>query len=102
MTDARQQTVFDFKYNDGWHNITDGDGFTLTIRNARTDPAQLGEKSSWQASATEDGTPGGADPGPVLGSVVINEVLTHTDDSVTGDWIELLNTTDADLDLGGW
>jgi hypothetical protein len=36
-----------------------------------------------------------------LTTVRINEVLTHTD-LPTGDWVELYNTTDEPIDVGGW
>jgi len=49
------------------------------------------------------GSPGYDDSGlvPPPGSVVINEVLAHShlDDP---DWIELYNTTDQPIHLGGW
>ena len=38
-------------------------------------------------------------------AIIINEVLAHTDVSGApdyGDWIELRNTTGADINLGGW
>ena len=38
---------------------------------------------------------------PRYGSIIINEVLAHQD-IVTGDWIELHNTTDTPIDIGGW
>ena len=31
LQDADGQTILDFEYKDGWHTITDGDGFSLTI-----------------------------------------------------------------------
>ena len=38
-------------------------------------------------------------PGP--GAVLINEALAHSD-NLLGDWIELRNTTAADIDVGNW
>jgi hypothetical protein len=31
LEDAAGRTILDFEYKDGWHSITDGDGFSLTI-----------------------------------------------------------------------
>lgn len=36
-----------------------------------------------------------------LTSIRLNEVLSHTD-APEGDWIELYNTTDETVDIGGW
>ena len=47
------------------------------------------------------GTPGYDDTLLAPGSVIINEVLAHTD-VVQGDMIELYNATDQPIDLGGW
>lgn len=50
-------------------------------------------------------TPTGPAPTPVSlpqdGAVVINELLAHAHEAAP-DWIELHNTTDIPVDLGGW
>jgi hypothetical protein len=60
------------------------------------------QKSSWRASVYRNGTPGWDDrdilPNP--GAVVINEVLSHSNNGP--DWIELHNTTDEPINIGGW
>ncbi len=93
-----------FTYKDGWYPQTDGGGFSLTLRNELADPAMWSEKSGWRASDPYNGTPGEADPGelPLPGAIVINEVLTHTDASPVGDWIELENRSGEDIDISGW
>jgi hypothetical protein len=60
------------------------------------------QKSSWRASVYRNGTPGWDDSGilPNPGSVVINEVMAHSHDGT--DWIELYNTTDGPINIGGW
>jgi len=60
-------------------------------------------KDSWRASAYSGGSPGYDDSGivPDPGAVVISEVLAHSH-AADWDWIELHNTTDADIDIGGW
>jgi len=60
---------------------TDGDGWS--------DLQQV--VGGWQAG----------DDVPAPGSIVINEVLAHSHD-VASDWIELYNTTDETIEIGGW
>ncbi|MHC4742377.1 MAG: lamin tail domain-containing protein, partial [Planctomycetota bacterium] len=60
-------------------------------------------KFSWRSSTYEGGSPGYDDSGvmPDPGSIVINEVLSHSHEAAP-DWIELYNTTDEQIDIGGW
>jgi hypothetical protein len=104
LQDALGTIVHDFKFKDGWYDITDGGGFSLTIKDpAATDPNLWDEKSGWRPSAAVGGSPGEDDTGdiPAIGSVVINEVLAHSD-TIAYDWIELHNTTNAQINIGGW
>jgi hypothetical protein len=101
LQDAAGQVIHDFSYEDDWFDITDGLGFSLTVRDPLGD--DLDSKSAWRPSAEIDGSPGYDDTGlvPELGSVVINELLANS----TGgqpDWIELYNTSAQAIDLGGW
>jgi hypothetical protein len=59
-------------------------------------------KSSWRTSVYRYGTPGADDSGilPNPGAVVINEVMAHS--NAGPDWIELYNTTDEAINIGGW
>ncbi|GAI31619.1 unnamed protein product, partial [marine sediment metagenome] len=59
-------------------------------------------KDSWRSSVYRNGTPGADDSGilPNPGSVVINEVMSHSHEGP--DWIELYNTTGEAIDIGGW
>ena len=61
------------------------------------------EKESWRASAYSGGSPGWDDSGivPNPGAIVINEILAHSH-AEAADWIELYNTTDAEIDIGDW
>jgi hypothetical protein len=104
LEDAVGDPILDFRFNDGWYDITDGGGFSLTIKDVlRTDPCAWGEKSSWRPSAMVGGSPGWDDSGqiPPLGSVTINEILAHSH-AADPDWIELRNTTPYTINLGGW
>ena len=95
--------LLDFDYSDNamWPLRADGHGGTLELIDPAT-PDDLYSKSySWRGSTEAGGSPGMIGSGPV--GVVINEVLTHTDAPVTPpDSIELLNVTDASIDLSGW
>jgi len=104
LEDAAGQTILSFKYEDQWRDITDGQGFSLTIIDATNpDPNSWNDKSAWRASAEPGGSPGWDDSGilPNPGDVVINEVLAHSH-ALAADWIELHNTTDRQIDVGGW
>ncbi|NQU75977.1 MAG: lamin tail domain-containing protein, partial [Planctomycetes bacterium] len=104
LEDALGQSILNFSYKDGWRSITDGQGFSLTIIDpADSDPNNWDEQDSWRASAYIGGSPGYDDSGiiPNPGDVVINEILAHSHDT-EADWIELYNTTDSQIDIGGW
>jgi hypothetical protein len=104
LLDAVGGTILDFNYNDSWRNITDVNGFSLTIINpADSNLNHWGRKDAWRASAYIKGSPGWDDSAniPNPGSVVINEVLAHSHDTAA-DWIELYNTTSGSINIGGW
>jgi hypothetical protein len=104
LEDATSSTILDFDYRDGWYDVADGIGFSLTVKDpANTDPDQWGGKSTWRPSAATGGSPGIGDTGqiPELGDVVINELLAHSH-AEAFDWIELHNTTDHTINIGGW
>ena len=104
LEDAVGQTILDFRYNEGWRSLTDGEGFSLTIINpTNPDLNSWNEKNAWRASAYVSGSPGYDDSGflPNPGDVVINELLANSPGNVP-DWIELYNTTGGTIDLGGW
>lgn len=103
LVDAAGATIHDFSFDDAWYDITDGPGFSLTVRDARAPLAAWGEKAGWRPSAAAGGSPGYDDSAmvPALGAVVINEVLAHSNLDAS-DWIELHNTTDAAINIGGW
>jgi len=104
LEDSTNSTILEFGYKDGWYDITDGMDFSLTIIDpAITEPNQWGSKSSWRPSANPGGSPGWDDTEqiPVLGEVVINELLAHSH-AGDPDWVELYNTTDAAINIGGW
>jgi hypothetical protein len=104
LEDAVGLVILDFDYEDGWRPVTDGEGFSLTVIDpVNTAPYAWNEKHSWRASAYSGGSPGEDDSGiiPEPGVVIINELLTYSSGGVA-DWIELHNTTDTPIDIGGW
>ena len=104
LEDAIGQSIHNFSFSDDWRPITDGEGFSLTIIDAgNSDPNSWDEKDSWRASAYAGGSPGEDDSGilPDPGAIAINEVMAHSHDTAP-DWIELYNTTGAEIEIGGW
>ena len=104
LEDITNSTILDFDYSDGWFEITDGRGFSLTVRDPNNaDPNDWPSKSNWRTSVFSGGSPGWDDSGiiPERGTVVINEVLAHSHDEAS-DWIELYNASNEIVDIGGW
>ncbi|HAB17966.1 MAG TPA: lamin tail domain-containing protein [Verrucomicrobiota bacterium] len=99
LVDANQLTLVAFSYRpDGrWPSRPDGLGSTLEC----VDPAgNLDDPDNWRSSAEWHGSPGRAGVGPQR-TVVINEILAHTDPPLE-DAIELKNLTDQPVNIGGW
>lgn len=104
LLDALGNSIQEFTFKDSWYPVTDGEGFSLTIRDPHsTDPNLWNNKAGWRPSAMASGSPGCDDSNilPPLGSIVINEVLAHSHSNAP-DWIELYNTTDTPINIGGW
>jgi hypothetical protein len=94
-------TIFDFNYDDQWHRITDGRGFSLVPVDERAPAATYERKASWRASGLRDGSPGRADVQSPIPPVFINEVLTRPA-APFEDAIELFNPGTNDVDISGW
>ncbi len=92
--------VFSLTYNNSvpWPITPDGHGFSLVRATVLGD---LDDAASWRHSANPGGSPGADDPPVSIPSVVINEILTHTDLPQV-DAIELRNLGTAAVDVGGW
>jgi hypothetical protein len=102
LVDAAGTVVESFEYKDDWFDLTDGLGFSLTVRSAQA-AVDLSNRDAWRPSATAGGSPGKDDGGqvPEPGSVVINELMSNPS-AKASDWIELFNTTDRAIDVSGW
>ena len=57
--------IHDFAYRDSWHPQTDGEGYSLVIRDTGIPLGDWGEEASWRASSRRLGTPGAVDDGEV-------------------------------------
>lgn len=104
LQDAAGRVIHSFQYKDDWYDITEGLGFSLTVHDpVATDPNALGEKAVWRPSVYIGGSPGFDDAADAIepGAVVINELMAAPE-SGQPDWIELHNTTDRPIDIGGW
>ncbi|MEN6335646.1 MAG: lamin tail domain-containing protein [Phycisphaerales bacterium] len=102
LVDAAGTVVESFEYKDDWFDLTDGLGFSLTVRSPQA-AVDLSNRDAWRPSATAGGSPGKDDGGqvPEPGSVVINELMSNPS-AKASDWIELFNTTDRAIDVSGW
>jgi hypothetical protein len=103
LRDAAGKCIQTFAYSDKWYRMTDGGGYSLTVRNpAAADPNALSDADAWRPSARKGGSPGTDDEDAVEpGGVIINELLANST-GAAGDWIELYNPTSRTVNIGGW
>ena len=97
LVDAGERTIRDFTFGDSgdWPNRADGGASSLEVVDAAGDYLDPG---NWRSSAEWGGSPGAAPRSP---DVIVNEVLAHSHSPLV-DAIELVNTTDQPIDVGGW
>ncbi len=102
IEDAAGRTVVSFTYNNSWLVATDGAGHSLVpLPGVAQADGELDYPGNWKASVYIGGSPGQAEPAAPAASLVLNEILAHTDPD--NDWVELYNTTAAPITLGaGW
>jgi hypothetical protein len=58
LVDWNGAVLSEFTYNDVWYRPTDGQGYSLELRNPATPVANLRNKASWAISGVYHGTPG--------------------------------------------
>jgi len=59
LNDPLNSTILDFEYSDDWYQLTDGDGYSLTIINPlNSDLNSWSSPASWWVSAAINGSPG--------------------------------------------
>lgn len=99
LISAAGEILFQFKYDSSgdWPSRANGFGSSLEC----VDPnGKLSDPANWRSSTEYNGSPGVAGVGPVR-TVVINEILAHTDPPLE-DAIELYNRTEQAVDISGW
>jgi len=113
LVDFWNGTIAEFEYSDGrgWPLSADGAGHSLVPLNSALpgEPdGSLNYGGNWSAGTYIGGSPGRDDPLPPA-TVVINEVMAHTDYSNpqhpeydSNDWIELYNPSTATINLSGF
>ena len=99
-----------FAYGDGgsWPGRADGRGSSLELELDQPIPtaspeeknAYLATGAKWRPSSEFHGSPGRDGRGPD-NRIVVNEVLANSPAPET-DFIELMNTSGADIDVSGW
>jgi hypothetical protein len=111
LKDGLGNVVFRFTYSDnrGWSLAADGAGHSLIPRlldHQNDDSLDYG--ANWRPSATIDGSPDAHDPLPPT-SVVINEIVAHTDytnavrpEYDSNDAIELFNAGTGTVVFANW
>jgi hypothetical protein len=109
LKDRLNADIVNFAYSDSgaWPGRADGDGSSLELKDPAAVPptaaaraTYLLDGNNWRSSREYNGTPAAAGTG-ALQTVVVNEVLAHTDLPLL-DAIELYNSTAAPLNIGGW
>jgi len=113
LVDMWNGTIAEFTYDDGrgWPLSADGSGHSLVPLDsaiASESSGSLNYGGNWRSSAYIGGSPGADDP-LLPRTVVLNEVMAHTDYSDrshpeydSNDWIELYNASGLPITLGGW
>jgi hypothetical protein len=108
LEDALGRSVVSFTYDNNWLVATDGAGHSLVpLPGVAQADGELDYPGNWRSSVFIGGSPGQGEPAAPASSLVLNEILAHTDYDVapydSNDGIELYNTTGAPIILGpGW
>ncbi len=99
LDDADGNTIAQFAYDDEgpWPGRGDGRGSSLEVVDVARD---YGDPQNWRSSSEFGGSPGTAGYGPRR-DVLVNEVLSRSAPPQV-DWIELVNTNEGPIDVGGW
>lgn len=97
---SNNNVVISARYDDSWHPLTDGVGFSLINTNLEID--QPTEIEHWSTSTVFGGSPGEEETPPQdFPMIVINEVLLHSDPPLV-DTIEIMNLDAVSINVGGW
>ena len=88
---------FEYDNNGGWAERADGGGSSLVIIDTEAD---YDDENNWRASYEFGGSPGKGS-GVSDNSLIITEVLSHTD-LPSLDTIEIKNLSNSSIDISGW
>lgn len=103
LLDSNGEEILDFSYDNNWYPMTDGFGFALVVVNEKAEPDDWNKKYNWRAGSVFNGTPGSTEPQPTaIPHIVINEILSRSDNPPPFDTIELFNMEDYPVDISGW
>ncbi len=99
FTSASGVELIKMKYDTtgNWPSRANGLGSSLEVIDPNGD---LNDPLNWRSSTEYNGSPGVAGVGP-LNTIVINEVLAHTDPPIE-DAIELYNRAMTNVDISNW
>lgn len=94
--------ILDFRYDDDWYPITDGNGFSLVLLDPNNPANTWSDSTSWRPSSQVNGSPGQIDPAPpTFAPILVNEVLSRSVPPLI-DAIELYNPTTNSVDVTDW
>ncbi|MBN2507567.1 MAG: lamin tail domain-containing protein, partial [Verrucomicrobia bacterium] len=97
------EPILDFRYNDAWYPMTDGNGYALVFPNPQLPSASWDDPVFWQAGTVLGGSPGQPDPPPTtFVPVLVTEVLSNPDPGQVYDAVELHNPSGTPADISGW
>jgi hypothetical protein len=102
LTGRFGEPILDFSYDPDWYPATNGEGFSLYVVDPLAERGAWGDNDSWWISDEVGGTPGADPTGLSPHSIIINELLAHTDADPRGDWVELKNASSQPISIGGW
>jgi hypothetical protein len=99
VVDPNGSAIQQFEYRDSraWPDEADGAGGTMEVLDINGDYSQ---GMNWIGSQAIHGTPG-RQSSPAIRDIVINEIMSRSQVPAV-DKIELVNTTNTPIDIGGW
>lgn len=83
VDDLSGSPIVNFIYNDVWYRESDGQGFTLNLRNENAVPANYSDPLSWESGSSQGGTPGG--PGVTLSEGFLSWQAANFDEAERAD-----------------
>ncbi len=83
-----------------WPGAADGRGFSLVPNNPNLNP-DSNNPLNWRTSSAIGGSPGKDDPDPNVPTILITEILTHTDPPQL-DTVEFFNPGTNSANISGW